>query len=72
MLVSSSLSYLSRLHPAADKVKALQEVPSPRNVSELESYLEVLTYYAKFVPNTSTALSTMATERCQVTLPTVI
>ena len=45
------------LHLVVDKVKALQEVPKPQNVSELKSYLGLLTYYSRFVPNLSTALA---------------
>ena len=58
-----SVSYLGYkldgegLHPLPEKVKAIQEAPIPRNVSELKSYLGLLTYYAKFLPNLSTHLA---------------
>ena len=45
------------LHPVAEKLQALQEAPRPTNVSELKSYLGLLTYYAKFLPNLSTVLA---------------
>ena len=45
------------LHPVAEKVKALQEAPSPKSVSELKSYLGLLTYYSKFLPNLSSELA---------------
>ena len=45
------------LHPVADKLQAITEAPSPHNVSELKSYLGLLTYYAKFLPNLSTTLA---------------
>ena len=45
------------LHPVADKLNALQDAPSPKSVSELKSYLGLLTYYAKFLPNLSTVLA---------------
>jgi len=32
------------LHPVAEKLQALQEAPRPTNVSELKSYLGLLTY----------------------------
>ena len=35
------------LRPVQKKVKALQEAPVPKNVSELKSYLELLTYFSK-------------------------
>ena len=45
------------IHPVLSKVKAIQEAPRPRNVSELKSYLGLLTYYNKFMPNLSTVLA---------------
>ena len=34
----------------------MKAAPTPRNVSELKSYLGLLTYYGKFLPNLSTRL----------------
>ena len=45
------------LHPVAENVKAVQEAPAPKNVSELKSYLELLTYYSRFLPNLSSELA---------------
>ena len=45
------------LHPLAEKVKAIKEAPRPRNASELKSYLGLLTYYSKFMPNLSSTLA---------------
>ena len=59
----SSVSYLGYpldgegLHPLPEKVKAIQEAPTPKNVSELKFYLGLLTYYAKFLPNLPTQLA---------------
>ena len=39
------------LHPVAKKLQALQEALRPTNVSELKSYLGLLMYYTKFLPN---------------------
>ena len=45
------------LHPVAEKVEAVQEAPAPKNISELKSYLGLLTYYSsKYVIGTHTAL----------------
>ena len=44
-------------HPMAEKVKAIQEAPRPTNVSELKSYIGLLTYYSRFLPNLSTTLA---------------
>ena len=38
-------------------MKAFKDAPKPRNVSELKSYLGLLSYYSKFLPNLSTILS---------------
>ena len=49
-----SVSYLGQLidqfglHPLQEKVKAIKEAPSSKNVSELKSYLGLLTYYSNF------------------------
>ena len=42
------------LHPIPSKVQAIREAPRPQNVTELKSYLGLLTYY---VPNLSTQLA---------------
>lgn len=39
------------LHKAPSKVKAIIDAPSPKNVSQLRSFLGLLTYYAKFMTN---------------------
>ena len=44
------------LHPVEEKVKAVQEVPTPKNVTQLKSFLGMLSYYSKFLPNLSTEL----------------
>ena len=63
MFMAPSVVYLGHridkygLHPVAEKVQALQEVPTPTNVSELKSYLGLLSYYSRFLPNLSTLLA---------------
>ena len=55
--MSSSVTYLGHmidqhgLHPLQEKVRAVQDAPAPKNVSELKSFLGLLTYYSKFLPN---------------------
>ena len=41
------------LHPVAENVEPVQEAPTPNNVSELKSYLGLLTCYSRFLPNLS-------------------
>ena len=45
------------LHPVEEKVKAVQEAPRPRNVTELKSYLGLLTYYGRFLPHLPSVLA---------------
>ncbi len=45
------------LHPAPGKVLAIQNAPSPKNVTELKAYLGLLNYYNKFLSNLSTVLA---------------
>ncbi|XP_041820347.1 uncharacterized protein K02A2.6-like [Chelmon rostratus] len=58
----SSVEYLGHvidsagLHKAPSKVKAIVEAPSPNNVTQLRSFLGLLTYYARFVPNLANKL----------------
>ena len=63
VFLASSVQYLGYvidpegLHPMPEKVKAVQNAPSRTNVSELKSYLGLLSYYSKFLPNWSTVLA---------------
>ena len=58
-----SVSYLGYkidgegLHPLPEKVKSIQDAPTPRNSVKLKSYLGLLTYYGKFLPNLSTHIA---------------
>ena len=62
LFMASSVSYLGHkidaegLHPLPDKLEAIKSAPTPTNVTELKSYLGLLTYYGKFLPNLSTQL----------------
>ena len=47
----------SGLHPLPDKVKAIKEAPASNNVTELKSYLGLLTYYIKFLLHLATQLA---------------
>ena len=37
------------IHSVTEKVKAIQDAPQPRNVTKLKSYLDLLTYYSRFL-----------------------
>ena len=45
------------LHPTKEKVRAIVEAPAQQNVSQLKSFLGMLNYYCKFLPNLSTVLA---------------
>ena len=45
------------VHPLPAKVRAVEEAPTPRNVSELKSFLGLLSYYSRFLPNMATLLA---------------
>ena len=44
------------LHALPDKLEAIQNAPEPTNVQELRSFLGLLNYYGKFIPNLSTMI----------------
>lgn len=45
------------LHPVNEKIKAIQDAPEPKNLTELKSYLGLLSYYSRFLPNMSSNLA---------------
>ena len=44
------------LHPTEEKLQAIRDAPSPKNVTQLKSYLGLLSYYGRFLPNLSNVL----------------
>ena len=44
------------LHPTTAKIKAVVDAPTPKNLSELKSYLGLLNYYGRFLPHLSTMI----------------
>ena len=47
----------SGIQPSPKNVRAIQSVPAPENITQLKSFLGMVTYYLKFMPNLSTTLS---------------
>ena len=45
------------IHPLPEKIRAIQQAPTPTNLTELKSYLGLISYYGKFLPNLSTHLA---------------
>ena len=60
LFMASSVDYLGHridahgLHPLPEKVRAVEDAPAPQDVAQLRSYLGLLSYYSKFLPNLST------------------
>ncbi|XP_021353194.1 uncharacterized protein K02A2.6-like [Mizuhopecten yessoensis] len=44
------------LHKSETKVKAMNEAPAPRDVSELRAFLGLVNYYGRFIPNLAAVL----------------
>ena len=63
LFMAPSVEYLGHvidaagLHPTKAKVKAITEAPAPKNVAELRSFLGLINYYGKFLPNLSSTLA---------------
>ena len=68
VFASSSVTYLGHtidrdgIHPTPDKVQAVQQAPTPRNVTELKAFLGLLNYYGKFMLNLATTLKHLLRE----------
>ena len=45
------------LHKSPDKVTAVAEAPRPENVTQLRSFLGLVNYYHRFIPNYSTVVA---------------
>ena len=45
------------LHPLESKVRAIADVPMPTNTSQLKSFLGMLNYYDRFLPDPATLLA---------------
>ena len=45
------------LKPSPNKVRAVSDLPSPLKVSELKTFLDLVNYYAKFLPDLATRLA---------------
>lgn len=45
------------IQPTANKKQAILEAPTPQNLSQLRSFLGLLNYYGKFLPNLASILS---------------
>lgn len=61
----NSITYLGHVidaegvRPIKEKTEAIDKAPVPRNVSELRSFLALLNYYGKFIPNLASEIKPM-------------
>ena len=46
----------NEFHPSPSKLRAIQDVPEPTNLSELRSFIGLLNYYNKCIPNVACIL----------------
>ena len=53
------------LHATDAKIQAIVDAPKPKNVGELRSFLGLLNYYGRFIPNLSTLLHPLNQLLCQ-------
>ena len=44
------------VHTMKEKTEAILDAPEPKNVQELQSFLGLLNFYAKFIPNLAAIL----------------
>ena len=44
------------IHTSPKKVQAIVDAPAPQNIQELRSFLGLINYYGKFIPNLASML----------------
>ena len=63
VFIAPEVTYLGQrinqegIKPVEEKVRAVTDAPSPKNASELKSYLGMINYYQKYLPNLATTLA---------------
>eukprot|EP00731_Ephydatia_muelleri_P011873 Em0006g767a len=62
IFMAKSVEYLGHvvdaegLHTTPEKLKAILEAPAPKDLNQMRSFLGLVNYYARFIPNLSTVL----------------
>ena len=62
--LKSSVNFLGHridakgIHPLQEKLTAILQAPAPKSVQELRSFLRLINYYGKFIPNAAHLHST--------------
>ena len=71
--LQASVEYLGHmidaegLHASDSKLKAITEAPAPKNLQELLSFLGLINYYGRFIPNLSSLLHPLNNLLCHGT-----
>ena len=63
--------YESGVHPDLEKIDAVHALPTPTNITELQEFLDIVTYLSPFIPGLSTLTAPYAwgtQERCWIQL----
>ena len=71
--LQSSVQYLGHridaegIHATESKIQAIVKAPAPKNVTELRSFLGLLNYYGRFIPNLASLIHPLSKLLCQGT-----
>ncbi len=66
-----SLEYLGHiidaqgLHKSPENVRAIVDAPAPQNITQLRSFLGLLNYYSRFIPNLASVLAPLNALLCK-------
>ncbi|XP_016343694.1 uncharacterized protein LOC107689988 [Sinocyclocheilus anshuiensis] len=56
---------LCGLYKSPEKVRAIMDAPAPKNVTQLRSFLGLLNYYSRFIPNLPSVLTPLNALLCK-------
>ena len=45
------------IYPTAEKLRAIKDAPAPQNTQQLRSFIGLINYYGKFLPNLASRLA---------------
>ena len=74
VFISNSIKYLEHiisekgLHTSPDKIEAILKAPKSENISQLQAFIGLVTYYSKFVENMATECAPLYAQRSKLAL----